>query len=187
MLVLIWFGITAPALAARMRSDTLLADASPSWPHVTAGAASLFFLVVAVVAARRLSTGREDFAAHRVGPIVVFLVQGAGFVLLALGIGLTAVARAGHAVTTTPDTADVTEGQLFGSLVWQASRAVPVVELPASLGWENPIPDPAWPLGLAHVAVRALFAGVLLSTVVLLWRTWRKQSAARSDGPPVDS
>ena len=103
--------------------------------------------------------------------------SGAGFLLLLLGISLVIAARAGHTITITPRQAEVTEGEVFGSLVWQASSAVPVVDLPTSLGWENPVPDPAWPLGMVHVAVRAVFAGVLVSTAVVLWRTWRKRSS----------
>jgi hypothetical protein len=182
----LWFGVVAWAISIRMRSDLPLVDASASGLDVLVGLLSIGVLARAVRDARRVSAGSESFAPNRVGPIVVFLVQGAGFLLLALGISLVIAARAGHTITITPGPAEVTEGELFGSLVWQASRAVPVVELPTSLGWENPVPDPAWPLGLAHLAIRAVFAGVLVSTAVLLWRTWRKRRTSALDVPAVD-
>lgn len=181
-----WFGGLAWAISIRMRSDSPLAEASTSGLYLIVGLPSIVFLVRAVRDARRVSTVREAFAASRVGPIVVFLVQSAGFLLLALGTSLVIAARAGHTITITPDQAEVTEGELFSSLVWQASRAVPVVELPTSLGWENPVPDPAWPLGLVHLVIKAVFAGVLLSTAVLLWRTWRKRSTPARGVPPAD-
>jgi len=183
---IVWFGIVAWAISIRMRSDLPLVEASASPLDLIVGLLSIGFLVGAVRDARRIAAGNEAFAGRRVGPIVVFLVQGAGFLLLALGISLVIAARAGHRITVIPDQDAVTEGELFGSLVWQASRAVPVVELPTSLGWENPVPDPAWPLGLVHLAIRAVFAGVLVSTAVLLWRAWRKRSMPARGVPPVD-
>jgi hypothetical protein len=182
---ILWFGGLGWAIGIRMRSDSPLAEASTSGVHLIIGLPAIVFLVRAVRDARRVSTGREAFAASRVGPIVVFLVQSAGFLLLALGTSLVMAARAGHTITINPDQAEVTEGEIFSSLVWQASRAVPVVELPTSLGWENPVPDPAWPLGLVHLAIKAVFAGVLLSTAVLLWRTWRKRSTPAPGAPPA--
>jgi hypothetical protein len=129
-----WFGLVAWAISIRMRSDSLLAEASASGVDVLVGFLSIGFVVRAVRDARRVSAGRDAFAANRVGPIVVFLIQGAGFLLLAFGISLVIAARAGHTITITPHQAEVTEGEVFGSLVWQASSAVPVVDLPTSLG-----------------------------------------------------
>jgi hypothetical protein len=186
VVAIFWSAGLAWAMTIRMRSDSPLAEASTSGLDLLLGLLSVVFLVLAVRDARRVSSGREAFAASRVGPIVVFLVQSAAFLLVALGTILVIAARAGHTITFTPDQAEMTEGQLFSSLVWQASRAVPIVELPTSLGWENPIPDPAWPLGLVHLAIRAVFSGVLLSTAILLWRTWRKPSTPAPGLPRAD-
>ena len=68
--------------------------------------------------------------------------------------------RAGHTTTISPARSEVTAGELFGALMWQVADAVPLMEFPTSVGWENPIPDPAWPVGLAFRRYRAVDQGV---------------------------
>jgi hypothetical protein len=71
----------------------------------------------------------------------------------------------------------------MGALVWQVARAVPILDMPGSLGWEHPVRDPAWPLGVAQLVVRGVFAGAIAGAVAALWRGWRRSRRAGAPSP----
>ncbi len=167
-----WLALLAWSISDRATSETRLVNAG-AWPWISVAllfAGSLTQVLVTSRHLRRAASSRSPVRFTQVLPTVILGIQGAGVLLLVLGQVLVGLASGGHAVVLTPSQSTATEGQLFGALLWHAAGTIPLVELPASLGWENPVPDPAWPLGAAQVVIRILFAGVLISAALKVWR-----------------
>jgi hypothetical protein len=80
------------------------------------------------------------------------------------------IAAQGSVITNDPPPGDVTVGEIHQHLAWEVIDAVPVVDLPDTLGWERPIEDPAAPLGVLAVLARGVFLLVVLKLVVALVR-----------------
>ena len=170
-----WLALLAWSISDRAMSEARLVNTTaPQWISVAfLFAGSLAQILFVGRHLRRAASSQSPVDFTRVLPTVILGIQGAGILILVLGQALVGFASAGHTVVLTPSQSTATEGQLFGALLWHAARTIPLVELPASLGWENPVPDPAWPLGAAQVVIRILFAGVLISAALKVWRRLR--------------
>lgn len=182
-----WLAIIAWSIRDRATSETRLVNAAEG-PWILVAlllTGSIAQILVVGQHLRRAASSRGPVRFTRVLPTLILGIQGAGVVLLVLGQALVELASRGHAVVLTPSQSTATEGKLFAALLWHAAETIPLVELPGSLGWENPVPDPAWPLGAAQVVIRILFAGVLVSAVLEVWRTRRprRPGSGRPTGP----
>jgi hypothetical protein len=80
-----------------MRSQVPLADATTTTLNLALVLPAVAYLVQVVRRARRLGDGREPFVAARVGPTIVFGVQAAASLVLALHTALVYTARSGRA------------------------------------------------------------------------------------------
>jgi hypothetical protein len=91
------------------------------------------------------------------------------------------IAAQGSAITNDPPPREVTVGEVHQHLAWEVIDALPVVDLPDTLGWERPIEDPAAPLGVLAVVARGVFLLVVLKLVVALVRLSRPQPPESPD------
>lgn len=112
---------------------------------------------------------------HR-APLAQFvglLAAAAGFtaaLIQLLALALIGVAHSGVAVTVDPAPGRVTVGQIYQDLLWQAVDAVPGLGLTSSLGWERPVPNPDWPLGVGGTISRLAMLGYVVYTVGFVLR-----------------
>lgn len=118
-------------------------------------------------ASRELAGARPDVQAmwRSASSNVVWLLL--AMVWLTVSLGCLAVILAAHGVALSADPAVVVAvGAVYRHLVWELLGAVPVVDLPDTLGWERPITDPAAALGLIALFLRSAFVLVVLGLMV---------------------
>ena len=99
------------------------------------------------------------------------------------------IAAQGSAITNDPPPSEVTVGEVHQQMAWEVIDAVPVVDLPDTLGWERPIEDPAAPLGVLAVFARGIFVLVVVKLVVALVSLSRpaSQSNRERDAPSAST
>src|SRR5262245_15807586 len=68
---------------------------------------------------------------------------------------------------------ELTVGQVHQHMAWEVIGALPVVDIPATLGWERPIEDPAASIGVLSVMLRGVFVLFVLKLLVVLARRLR--------------
>lgn len=94
---------------------------------------------------------------------------------LITGLASSAVVMAAHGsvITNDPPAGQLSVGDVHQHLAWEVIDALPVVDLPDTLGWERPIEDPAAPLGVLAVLARGVVLLVVVKLVVALVRLSR--------------
>ncbi len=104
---------------------------------------------------------------------------------LVSGVAACAVVTAtwGWTIANDPSSGQLSVGAVHLHLAWEVVNAVPAVDLADTLGWERPIADPAGPLGVLSVIVRAGFLLGIVKLAVELVRRGRPQPRAVA-GPP---
>lgn len=100
------------------------------------------------------------------GPALVMLVAGTVVINLAVGSDVS--------VSRTPTEATLIAGDVFRQLLWDCAAAIPVLDIPETIGWEEPITDPDAPMGIASLTVRAVFTLVTVWAVRQVWLTRHK-------------
>jgi len=95
------------------------------------------------------------------------------WLILGLASCAVVIAARGSVITNDSPPRDPTVGEVHRQLAWEVIDALPVVDLPDTLGWERPIEDPAAPLGVLAVLARGVFLLVVLKLVVALVRLSR--------------
>ncbi len=98
------------------------------------------------------------------------------WLILGLASCAVVIAARGPAISNDPTPGEVTVGEVHQHLAWELIDALPVVDVPDTLGWERPIDDPAAPLGVLAVFARGVFLLVALKLVVVLVRLSRPTS-----------
>jgi hypothetical protein len=155
--------------------------ASWPWPFIA--------LFVAIAAALiwwfRFTAHRAADSTHRsisvsgVATTVLTGSAGAALVVLVAGYVMTNLAADGHRIVNDPSQASLTQGDMYETLIWHASKAVPLVDIPGSTGWENPVTDPASPLGVTILGVRAVMALLFVGAVIRFYRGTRGRKWVR--------
>jgi hypothetical protein len=98
----------------------------------------------------------------------------------------------GAVVSHNPASSELTVGQVHQHMAWEVIGALPVVDIPDTLGWERPIEDPAAPIGVLSVILRGVFVLFVLKLFVVLTRRLRPLRPPPStldhvDPPPRDT
>lgn len=180
---LVWLGL----LVGHGLDRTRAVDAEP--PYVVA-AFAVVWAVGMIVRSRRAVPrlhqlpirGTRSMWSHTLGHLLATLLA---TIWLILGLASCAVVLATHglAITADPAPTDLRVGDVHQHLAWEVIDALPVLDLPDTLGWERPIEDPSAPLGVLAVVARGVFLLVVVRLVVALVRLSRpdsEQTAGRS-------
>jgi hypothetical protein len=98
----------------------------------------------------------------------------------------------GAVVSHNPASNELTVGQVHQHMAWEVLGALPVVDIPDTLGWERPIEDPAASIGVLSVMLRGVFVLFVLKLLVVLARRLRPLRPPPSpldyvDPPPRDT
>lgn len=104
--------------------------------------------------------------------------------LLALGAVLVLMGQRGVEIALDPDIDHLTIAMVYSQLVWEASDALPLLGVTGALGWERPITDPGWPVGLAGIMGRAAVFVFVLWTFAYLVKHFRVALLPRPDSDP---
>jgi hypothetical protein len=177
---LVWSGL----LVAPARNRALAAETEPPYVVAVFAVASG---VTMIVRGRRAVPELHRLPARGTRSMWWFTVSHLAATALATiwlitGLAFCAVVMAtrGSVITNDPPAAQLMVGEVHQHLAWEVIDALPVIDLPDTLGWERPIDDPAAPLGVLTVLARGVFLLVVVRLVVALVRLARPPS---SGGP----
>jgi hypothetical protein len=115
-------------------------------------------------------------------------VSATAWLLLALGQITAVFAKNNHQISITPHQSQLHMGDVYRAFLFASLDVVPALEIPATLGWENPIADPAAPLGVMLVLAKFIVLVVVISSAVELIRAvptsrFRRQRAQTQEQP----
>lgn len=130
----------------------------------------LIELLVFAVFTRRLAKEPEK---EHVGTVVVLAYLGiSATAMLLYGLGQLAavVGRNDTQITVRPAQSQLHMGDLYQKFLFDALDVVPVLEIPKTLGWDDPIPDPAAPLGIMLIFTKFVVVVIVIATAVRLLR-----------------
>ena len=116
---------------------------------------------------------RSDPSKRHVLVAVPLTVLGLSAVsILLLGAGQTVGVMADHGVTvsSSPPARQVGLDEIHGKLLYEAVDVIPLLDVPDTLGWEDPITDPAAPFGWILLSVKILLILVMVSAFASLYR-----------------
>jgi len=83
------------------------------------------------------------------------------------------LAHHNHSISVVPAPSDLRVKDLYGTAIYQILDAVPVLKIPSTLGWDNPVPDPgAWG-GVVLLALKLVVIVALASLFARLWAAAR--------------
>jgi hypothetical protein len=88
--------------------------------------------------------------------ILLFGLSGTAYVLSGATLSVAVLAKHGFQVSFSPPQQTLDVGDLQAKMLFEALSTVPLLDIPATLGWEDPVPDPAAPLGWAALLVKLL-------------------------------
>ena len=179
-------GLVVFAIAARSNDETPLDEVAVNVPDtVVFAVGAVTSLVVFRGLAARTSTrdGEPRDWDHIVLTAYYGLVGGAASILSVSGILLLLVAQ-DVTITIDPSQATATVGDVYATLTWEALSTIPLLDVPATLGWEKPIVDPDAPFGVGVVVLKLAFLLVVIASaakVVRLLRTPARDEVVSSE------
>jgi hypothetical protein len=100
------------------------------------------------------------------------------FLLAAAGESVGVMAQHGITVSLDPPQSRLDLGDINGKAFFEALDVLPLLDIPATLGWEDPVPDPAAPLGWVLVLV------TLLMVLVVVSASYQLVARSRWPSPP---
>lgn len=180
-------GLMFVAIAARANDETPLDEVSVNVPD------TIVFVIGAVTSlvvfrglAERTGSrdgGRRDWD-HVVMTAYYGCAGGAAAILSVSGV-LLLLAAQDVTITVDPSQASATVGDVYATLTWEATSTIPLLDVPATLGWEKPVADPDAPFGVGVLVLKLAFLLVVIASatkVVRLLRTTGTDQAVPS-GP----
>jgi hypothetical protein len=84
------------------------------------------------------------------------------------------LAHHNHAITLKPAQSVLAMKDLYGKALYEILDAVPILKIPATIGWEDPIPDPAAWGGIIFLLLKLVVIVLLAGIFSRLWRVTRK-------------
>jgi hypothetical protein len=84
------------------------------------------------------------------------------------------LAHHNHAITLKPAQSVLTMKDLYGKALYEILDAVAILKIPATIGWEDPIPDPAAWGGAIFLLLKLVVIVLLAGISSRLWRATRK-------------
>jgi hypothetical protein len=111
--------------------------------------------------------------------LVYLLFSATSILLYALAQLAAGMARNGTEISVHPAQSELHMGDLYQKFVFESLEAVPGLDIPKTLGWEDPISDPAWPLGLMLVMAKVVVLVLFISTVFALLKAAPKMRWGR--------
>jgi hypothetical protein len=159
--------------------DDRSATELPRWEVLIIGASGLGWAAWLIWISRgEEARERVELGGHRLRwqtALVNVLQLVLATVFLTVSLGALAELLATFDVPLSTAGADVVAvGTVYRHLVWEVLAALPVVDLPETLGWERPVTDPASGLGLPAVLLRSAFVLVVLGLMVRWVRQLRQ-------------
>lgn len=109
--------------------------------------------------------------------------------------GMAWLAHHNHTITLKPAQSQLAMKDLYSKAVYEILDAIPILKIPATVGWEDPIPDPAAWGGVIFlllklvviVALAGLFSKLWVATRKMPWNVRRRGQAELmaddDDGP----
>jgi hypothetical protein len=100
------------------------------------------------------------------------LVGGAAVCYLIVGLSRLAIAYGawGGSISIEPRQPDLLAGSVHAKFVWESLKSIPLLDVPRTLGWSDPMPRPDAALGWALVAFKLLMIAVIFRFTVVVWR-----------------
>jgi hypothetical protein len=165
--------LAIPLFAASATSDDALSD-------VAAGAVWFVgiygVVLIALFAGDAFRIGKNPEGEH-IGTIGFLLFLGLSATAYLLTAGALAVATLSNSfgwdVSDVPAQDQVNLGDLHQEMLYEGLRTIPLIDVPSTLGWQDPISDPAPLLGWVSLFVKLILVLVLISGIYRLINVFR--------------
>lgn len=160
------------------------ADGGTAGLLIYLGAISAFMFVFV----SRLVAKAPEHETIATGLFFAFTGVSATMYLLAGSAQFVAVlANHGQTVSLNPSQSSLDMNDIYGKLLHEALDVIPLLDISATLGWEDPIADPAASFGWILVIVKLILITVIVSTAYQLVRAapklhWRRPRSS----PPAE-